>query len=74
MLSGFRLQVRIAGLLFCCMLLLFTPGTTVAQKEATAQARPQIQSSEQTPIFKARVNLVVVPVVVYDKKGEQSDR
>jgi VWFA-related protein len=55
----------ISALAVCCSTLLLVP--VAARSQAAA---PQNPSSTEAPTFKSRVNLVVVPVVVYDKKGQ----
>lgn len=71
---GLKFRPPVLLAFFCCSIVLLaaiasaqqsTPQTGTASTPA-----PQNSSVEQTPTFKARVNLVVVPVVVYDKKGQ----
>ena len=59
--SGWRLTCALA--VSCSVLLV-----QVAARSQTAA--PESSSSTEAPTFKSRVNLVVVPVVVYDKKGQ----
>src|SRR4051795_440876 len=65
-LSGFRN----AAMIVCCACAAF-PQTAPppAAPPAAASKGPEMATREEPAMFKARVNLVVVPVVVRDKKG-----
>lgn len=60
--------MRIAAILGCLAVPAVT-GAAQAQKDTSGPPETQT-ATDQTPTFKTRVNLVVVPVVVYDKKGQ----
>ncbi len=63
------LRSRPASWLFYCLLLLLPLALGWAQAQPSGAASAT-QSSDQVATFKSRVNLVIVPVIVYDKKGE----
>ena len=51
-------------------LVLLTPVWMGAQSVTAQASAPEVASSDESPSFKARVNLVVVPVIARDAHGQ----